>query len=128
MERSIYAPIINVNQKNLSVALDQLFNKYSDLEEIIFKFGQYAVNMIEFKNRTYFINNHNSTMLQKVAITDTCFKIFPADYLIKVWNIYKDQLLARARRGPKMMLILYILYESFFTEEMSEILIDRMRG
>ena len=128
MEYSPCVPQKNINKSNFSTALNKLFNNYQDLEEIIFKYGQYAVNIIEYNNRSYFLNNKNTTMLQKVTIADTCFKIFPSDYLNNIWYTYKKQLIAKARKGPKLMLILYMLYESFFDEGLSNILIARMKG
>lgn len=118
----------HTNRNNLKVALQKLFDNYKDLEEIIFKYGQYAVNIIEYNNRPYFLNNKDTTMLQKVTIADTCLKVFPRDYLDNVWHAYKKQLIAKARKGPKLMLILYMLYEPFFDEGLSNILIARMKG
>lgn len=128
MEYSPYAPQKNINKSNFTTALKKLFDNYQDLEEIIFKYGQYAVNTIEYSNRTYFIHNKDTTMIKKITFKDTCFKIFPDDYLNNIWNTYKNQLVAKARKGPKLMLILYMLYEKFFNEELSNILIDRMKG
>ena len=114
-----------VNNDNLQIALNKLFNNYKELEEIIFK---YALLKVENINHAYFMHHNDVAHLHYVKADDTCFKVFPQQFINNVWHKYKDQLIKRARRGPKMMLILNLLYDKFFTPEICDILIDRMQG
>ena len=42
-----------INNANLQVALNKLFDNYKELEEIIFKYGSYALLNVENNNNTF---------------------------------------------------------------------------
>ena len=117
----------NINKATFSIASNELIKYYAILEEILFKYGNTALLEIEHKNKSYFISKDISK-LQKIQVNKTCFEYFSKEYLDNIWNQYSEQLLLKARRGPKLMLILFFLYEEYFTNEMFDILIDRMNG
>lgn len=119
--------MMHIDKDTFALALEELKKHYTILEDIIFKFGFQALYKIENENRLYFID-HDVSSLHKIEPADTCFTYFPKQYLDEIWQLYGKMLLQRARRGPKLMLILFFLYESKFTREMFDILIARMKG
>lgn len=118
----------DADPETLKVAWSQLINNYDILEELFFKnYGETAVTIIENRNLPCYYAVTTKSAGESVKIKDTGFKYW-IGHLDEVWDRYGEKLFKRARRGPKMMLTLYFVFQEKFTNEMFEVLCDRMKG
>lgn len=62
-----------------------------------------------------------------VSLDESSSKIF-VEYLPVIWQKYSEQLFAKARRGPKKMLILFYLFQEYFTDAQFEVFVKRIKN
>lgn len=116
---------VKPNSDTLKVALDVLANNYDIVESLIFKnYGNLALVEIQRMNCNLPFK-YNKIIL--ASVQETCFKYWQTHLRI-IWKKYGKKLFQRARRGPKLMLILFFLYHQHFTDEMFDVLVNRMKG
>jgi len=117
---------VKPDKDTLQIALNILVNNYPIVEELLFKqYGNLALTTIENNNIQYARGRKQYT-LKMCNINETCFKYWMS-HLDIIWNKYGNDLFQRAKRGPKLMLTLYFLYQEKFTDEMFNTLCERLK-
>lgn len=79
-------------------------------------------------NRLYYSRYTSRDELKYKAVPITQSRIaYIEPYLNNIWNIYHEQLYQQSRRGPKLMFLLWLIFQERFTEDMFITLVKRLR-
>ena len=110
----------------LANAIKLLSSDFDKLFALLFDhIGTNCWHAVHHYNYTWYRYNKDNTY-REVKLKDTQAALLEP-YLGDIFKQYSSQLLKKCRRGPKRMFAFFFMFQEYFTDEMFEILIARVK-